>query len=154
MMHSMFQSSKFRLLGILSALAAACLFSACNETTSPPASTGRITFTSPVKGSAWKVGDSLRVKWITKDDPDDSFTSVQILLSVDDGKTYYQLIDHSVKNPGDEWEKVAWFITDSLAVTGGKIKVAGCTTCRVKVKEYGSSDAAKTAVTEIFTINP
>lgn len=142
-------------LAVLAALAAACLFAACNESATEPKATGRITFTSPAKGAALKVGDSLRVRWITKDDADDPFTSVQILLSNDDGKTFYQLINKSVKPGAPEWEKVAWLITDSLEYkTGSKIKVSGCAACRVKVMEYSTADPEKIAVSEAFSVNP
>jgi hypothetical protein len=141
-------------LAVLAALAA-CLLSGCDESPSEPAATGRITFTSPAKGAALKVGDSLRVRWITKDDVNDPFTSVQVLLSNDDGKTFYQLINKSVKPGTAEWEKVAWLIADSLEYkSGSKIKVSGCTACRVKVMEYSTADPEKIAVSEAFTVNP
>src|SRR6188768_4037791 len=72
---------------------AAFAFTACEDPasstpcTSPSDPAALITVTAPACGSSFKVGDSIRVKWTVKDDPE-APDAADVQLSADSGKTW------------------------------------------------------------------
>lgn len=156
-----FESSERKpiMLKTLAAAAAIFAFAACDKSdnTSPDASSGLITITSPKAGSTWHVGDSLEVNWTVKDDPNNVVDAIGVSVSPDGGKTWGALHSNSISPENPKWGKFRWKITDSLYInTENKtVMLAGSTTCRVKVAQYTPSNPALMIVTTgDFTIAP
>ena len=126
--------------------------SACNsspETTSP-ASDSLITLISPLGGETFRVGDSLRIKWTVKDDPD-APNAVDPELSPDSGKTWGVLSSKSIVPLSPEWGNFAWAVGDSLLVEGYNVSLIG-KPVMIRVQQYNTSEAKKISAMKSVTI--
>jgi hypothetical protein len=143
------------------ALAAALFaFSACDKSdsgTDPVPTTKLINVSSPATGSAWKVGDSLAVKWTVKTNPNDpskAVDAVDISISPDAGANWKILNPGSIPLESAKWGNYKWLIPDSLSFSSlGKVGLKG-KTCRMKVEQYSTQDPDLSFTTGDFTISP
>jgi hypothetical protein len=136
---------------------AAFAISACDDPASSPSCTSPsnpdalIAITSPACGSSFKVGDSIRVKWTVKDDPE-APDAVDIQLSPDSGATWGYLKANSIpKAATNLWGNCAWAAQDSLLI-GGVMKGLKGKQLQIRVRQYTNSDPKKNAVSGFITI--
>jgi hypothetical protein len=146
---------KSHALPSLALAAAVCALSGCDKSTDDNASAGLISISSPAAGAAYKVGDTLTVKWTVKTDPVKVVDAADVLFSPDGGQNWATLNSGSIPPESPKWANFKWAIADSVYITtlNKKIPVKGSKTCIVKVEEYSTSDPALMATTGAFTVD-
>jgi hypothetical protein len=125
----------------LSAGLAMTALSGCDESTSPPASTGLITLTAPKGGQSFKVGSVMHVTWTVKADPE-APDAVDVKVSVDEGKTWGFLRSGSIPDDSEIWGDFPWTVVDSVTIGGKKEGLIGKAVL-VRVMQYSVSDPKK-----------
>lgn len=121
---------------------AAFSFTACDSTESPPACTttndpaALITLTSPTCGTSFKVGSTMKVTWTVKDDPD-APDAVDLMMSVDEGKTWGFMRTGSIPDLSASWGDFDWVVKESLTIGGATVSLAG-KKALVRVMQYSS----------------
>jgi hypothetical protein len=93
----------------------------CDNGNGPSGVTKTLEIVAPKGGEGYKVGQTVTVKWKINDAT--KISSVGIKLSLDNGKSYEMLVDHSIP---PETTSVSW------TVTGDQVS----NQCIVKVHEY------------------
>lgn len=119
---------------------AAFAFTACGDEAAGPSSTGLITLTSPKGGETFKVGDSLRVSWSVKDDPE-APDAVDVKISVDGGKTWGWISKGSIpKNAKPTtWPNFSWAVKESTLIAGVNVGLVG-KDMLLRVLQYSATD--------------
>jgi hypothetical protein len=114
--------NKFKALSIASLLGLFALSIGCNNSTNPPPTPpGPLQLLHPTGGETFKVGQAVTVQWKINDST--QLSTVEVDLSIDSGKTFLSIFDHSF--PLDI-TTTAWTPTQDQVSTG----------CVIKVKSY------------------
>lgn len=148
----------------LALAAALCALAACDksEPTGPASSTKMLTLTSPATGSKVKVGDSLSVKWTTKEDPTGAgrtVSAVDVMLSPNGGTDWGTLTRSGSIRPENtkQWGNYKWLVTDSIYIQdlNQKLPLKDMTHCRVKIQDYSlKTDPDLADESGDFTVTP
>lgn len=143
---------------LLGGVLASIFLAACTKdsgTTPPPASNSLITLTYPVGGEAFKVGQSVSIKWTVTTDINDPMDEVDPMLSSDGGVTWIFIRSGSIQTTSPSYGNFAWTIPDTLVSPSGKFGLAG-KSWMLRVRSYNFPDNALKQSTSksAFTISP
>ena len=153
---SLIRKSSVPLAAAALSLGLAFVISACDDPasstpcTTPSNPDDLIAVTAPACGSSFKVGDSIRVKWTVKDDPE-APDAADVQLSADSGATWGFLFGGSIPKASPMWGNFAWAAKDSLLI-GGVMKGLIGKQLQVRVRQYTSGDPRKNAESGFITI--
>jgi Developmentally Regulated MAPK Interacting Protein. len=113
---------KFKALSIASFLGIFAMSIGCNNSTNPPPTPpGPLQLLHPTGGETFKVGQAVTVQWKINDAT--QISSVEVDLSIDNGKSFSPLVNHSL--PPD---------TTTITWTPAVDQIS--TTCKIRVKNY------------------
>lgn len=112
----------------------------------------QILLTAPKGGEAFKVGDSLRVKWKLCNSGPTEINAVDLLLSPDSGATWCFMRVSSLPIEDARFGNYAWKIPDSISLQGEWFRLKNNAKCRVRVEQYSTSDEKQRSTSAAFTI--
>ncbi len=147
----------FMLLAAISGLALATFsVSACGGSDpTGPVDTSQILVSAPKGGETFKVGQTLYVKWKLQGKGITDIASVDVSLSPDNGKRWQLLVTNSIVPSDPTWGNFPYVIPDSIKIVGGgMVSLKNNSECRIRVKQYNSSDPLTMTITNAFTITP
>jgi hypothetical protein len=94
---------------------------------------------APDSGTQFAQGDTVHVRWATNPD---TFTSVVIEISVDEGDTWYATVDHTIASFEAQWGDLGWVAPDSLQKSQQPTISSVSSRCRVSIHNYGQTHFA------------
>jgi hypothetical protein len=98
-------------------------------------STDSLCVTSPLQGSSYRIGDTIRIKW---SDPGNRMVGGLVSLSTDNGKSWCLLTTVSaVLKTSPEWGDYPWVVPDVLSCTS---TAPVSDLCKIKVSDYNKQN--------------
>lgn len=135
---------------------ACLLLNACGSDSTGPTvdPDAHIVLLAPSGGERFKVGQAIRVRWKTQGKGDEEVTAANIFLSPDSGQTWIGLLKGSIGREDPLWGDYAWTVPPALVNLGVTWDFARNDRVLLKVMQYATGDAKKTAVTpKAFSIS-
>jgi hypothetical protein len=91
--------------------------------------------TSPTEGESFRTGDTMHLQWTGKPA---NLQGVVVSLSLNSGKTWTRIHDHSIGINDPDWGNSTWIITDSIDTDDGILPCIS-NRCRIKIADYNQS---------------
>jgi hypothetical protein len=113
-----------------------------------------IRLASPLGGESFRVGDTLRIAWSTKYDPEFPVDAVDVKMSADSGKTWAYLRPGSILPESRYWGLFPWVVADSISVLGKKAGIVGNPGVCVRVEQYTTTDPKHSFQSGMISILP
>ncbi|HKP97175.1 MAG TPA: hypothetical protein VJ385_15605 [Fibrobacteria bacterium] len=146
-----------RFMGVALSLAAAGTFlAACDSKSTEPQTdpNDEIVIQSPRGGEAFRVGDTLRVKWTLQGKGLTEVNAVNISLSPDSGKTWVGLLKKSIGLDDSLWGNYPWAIPVAVTHLGTTYDLPASKGLFLQIMQYSTADTNKIAVTKKpFTVS-